>query len=48
MLTCHSLGCSKSFFFSLDFIKMGDLATEIEQMEQDINAFDDELDALEQ
>jgi len=31
-----------------DFIKMGDLATEIEQMQQDINAFDDELDALEQ
>ena len=29
-------------------IKMGDLATEIEQMQQDINAFDDELDALEQ
>jgi len=27
---------------------MGDLATEIEQMQQDINAFDDELDALEQ
>ena len=34
--------------FFLDFIKMGDLATEIEQMQQDINAFDDELDALEQ
>ena len=47
MLTCHSLGCSK-YFFALDFIKMGDLATEIEQMQQDINAFDDELDALEQ
>merc|ERR1711953_1443659 len=31
-----------------ELIKMGDLATEIEQMQQDINAFDDELDALEQ
>ena len=27
---------------------MGDLATEIEQMQNDLNAFDDELDALEQ
>ena len=35
-------------FLLLEFIKMGDLATEIEQMQQDINAFDDELDALEQ
>merc|ERR1712131_273532 len=31
-----------------ELIKMGDLSTEIEQMQQDINAFDDELDALEQ
>ena len=36
------------FFFFSELIKMGDLATEIEQMQQDINAFDDELDALEQ
>ena len=35
-------------FLLLELIKMGDLATEIEQMQQDINAFDDELDALEQ
>ena len=48
MLTCHSLGCAESFFFFSELIKMGDLATEIEQMQQDINAFDDELDALEQ
>ena len=27
---------------------MGDLATEIEQMQNDIHAFDEELDALEQ
>ena len=27
---------------------MGDLATEIEQMQNDIHAFDEEIDALEQ
>ena len=27
---------------------MGDLATEIEQMQKDINEFDDQLDATEQ
>ena len=36
------------FFKNQENFEMGDLATEIEQMQQDINAFDDELDALEQ
>ena len=39
--------CIQNIIFS-ELNKMGDLATEIEQMQQDINAFDDELDALEQ
>ena len=37
----------KLFYFSI-FQNMGDLATEIEQMQNDIHAFDEEIDALEQ
>ena len=37
----------KESYFSI-LQNMGDLATEIEQMQNDIHAFDEEIDALEQ